>query len=254
MTTTVRKSSDLAKRVRRFLVRERRRDRDLSKLLECLDARRDLYLFGGVLRDIALYGIDKTESDIDLVWTAPGERLRSVLEENGSDYVQNRFGGFRVETGRWFVDLWRAEDTWAFREGGQEYRGVESLLDTTITNWESVLCRLDGYRVIHRVNYFEELDRRYLDVVFERNPNPLGMYVRIMRTYASRETAMLSPRAARVLGGALERYSYEDMRRYEEEHYRHQYVDEAVYKLFEERVCEAGPRGVELATRPGSLW
>ena len=253
MIRTARKSSDLAKRVRRFLWRERRRDRSLSSLLDCLESRRDVYLYGGVLRDIALYGISNVESDIDLVCVGSRDVVGAVVREDRFRFRENKFGGFRAETERWFVDLWHAEETWAFREGGCEYRGVESLLGVTITNWESILCRLDGHRLIHGENYFRDLNKRYLHVVLERNPNPLGMYVRIMRAYACKEAAVLSGKAAEVVGRGLQMYSFADIRAYESGHYRIQYIGEGVYELFRRRLMNPGSRPVELRGARGSL-
>ena len=236
MTRTATKSSDLAKRVKRFLSRERDRDRVLLHLLDCLNSLHDVYLFGGVLRDIALFGIERLESDIDLVSEGSRDQIRSVVEANRFRFTRNKFDGFRVETERWFVDIWSAEDTWAFRKGGRRYDGIESLLSTTITNWESILCRLNGCRLIHGENYFKDINDRYLHVVFDKNPNPLSMYVRILRTYAYKDTAVLSSKAAWVLNAALRTYSFEDLSAYERVHYPVPYIRRAVYELFRDRV------------------
>ena len=253
MTTTAKKSRDLTKRVRRFLLRERRRDEILGNLLDCLVSCQDVYLFGGVLRDIALFGISKLESDIDLVYTGTRDAISAVVRTNSFKVEKNKFGGARVETRYWFVDVWGAEDTWAFREGGCEYAGVRSLLDTTITNWESILYDMNRCKLIHRKNYFRDLNDRYLDVVYERNPNPLGMYVRIMRAYACKDASLLSNTAARVLSDALKVFSFEDIRRYERSHYHVQYVARGVYEHFRRHVGKPDLLPIELRRRRTSL-
>ena len=250
MARTATKSSDLVKRVKRFLSRERDRDRVLSRLLDSLD---DAYLFGGVLRDIALFGIGRLESDIDLVSESSRDQIRSVVETNRFRFRQNRFDGFRVETERWFVDIWSAEDTWAFRKGGCQYDGIESLLSTTITNWESILYQLNGCRLIHGENYFKDINDRYLHTVFDKNPNPLSMYVRILRTYACKDAARLSGKAAWVLNTALRRYSFEVLSAYERGHYSVPYIGHAVYDLFRDRVEKPGLLTVELRPPPRAL-
>ena len=98
MTSTAKKSSDLVKRVQRFLLRERRRDRVLSRLLDRLDSYWDVYLFGGVLRDIALNGISRFESDIDLVCVGAQDLAGLGVKENEFLLKKNKFGGFRVKT------------------------------------------------------------------------------------------------------------------------------------------------------------
>lgn len=253
MTGTVRKSSDLVKRVKRFLSRERERDRGLSSLLDILESCRDVYLFGGILRDIALYGITKLESDIDLVCVGSHASVSSMVERNGFRFEKNKFGGVRVETERWFVDVWNAEDTWAFREGGREYADVGSLLDTTITNWESILCSLNGCRLIHRDSYFRDLNERYLHVVFDKNPNLLGMHVRIMRAYACRHASVLSGKAAQVVAEALNAYSFEDLSAYEKEHYRYRYIVEDVYEHFKKCVRDPNLLPVQVRKAKTSL-
>lgn len=269
MTRTARKSSDLAKRVKRFLLRERKRDGVLSHLLDRLMSCQTVYLFGGVLRDIALYGISRLdapaeirqdllgqrqgESDIDLVCVGSRDLLDSAIAESSFEFRRNKFGGFRVETSSWFVDLWNAEDTWAFRRGGRQYNGVESLLDTTITNWESILFKLEGCRLIHGENYFRDLNERYLDVVFCENPNPLGMYVRILRTYACKDASVLSGKAARVLSTALAVHSFEEIRAYEGNHYRVNHIGKNVYDHLKAGVESPDLFPVELKKRRSNL-
>ena len=216
----------LAKRVTRFLSRERSRDSRLHELLEVLGAEGEAYLFGGVLRDIALFGVDAFMSDLDVVFVGPDEQLME-LERLGA--TKNRFGGFRIATDWWLVDLWEARQTWAFRSGVREYNGIESLLDTTITNWESVLYGLGGGRLVCREAYFEDLRRRYLDVVCEENPNALGMYVRLLKAYICKEASLLSVKAAETLAHGLEVYSLSDVNSYELEHYGRVFVSEADY-------------------------
>lgn len=256
MTRTARKPSDLVKRVRRFILRERKRDKVLAEFLDHLNSIQGVYLFGGVLRDIALYGISRLETDIDLVCDGARESIGSVVEESGLAFKTNRFGGFRIKTAHWFVDLWNARDTWAFREGGRRYDGVESLLGTTITNWESILFQLKGYRLIHAEGYFRDLNERYLHIVFDRNPNPLGMYVRVLRAYTCKDASVLSNRAARVLREALQKYSFEDLSDYEHAHYRAAHIGRKEYELFKEGIRKPSLLPVRLARPRGnlSLW
>lgn len=257
MTRIARKSDDLAKRIKRFLLRERKRDRVLSDLLDRLMRCQAVYLFGGVLRDIALYGISRLdESDIDLVCVGPSGSLYSAVAEGDFEFKRNKFGGFRVETDWWFVDLWNAEETWAFRRGGRQYGGVESLLDTTITNWESILFKLEGCTLLHGEDYFKDLNEGYLDVIFDRNPNPLGMYVRILRAYACKEASIFSSRAAKVLSAALDVHSFEDVSAYERNHYRVNHIAKSVYDRLKARVKSPDLFPVELGRRRAnfSLW
>ena len=224
------KASDLAKRVERFLERERHRDGALSSLLDDMSAC-PAYLFGGIVRDIAFDGIrdaDGVASDIDIVCGGRSSFIDHLMERAAGcqDVKRNRFGGYRVSTSRWQVDVWDIRSTWAFRTGQLSYQGPESILRTTITNWESILFRLDCSRVICRNGYFRDIERGYLDVVLEANPNPLGMYVRIMRAHADGRVSRLSERAANLLRQAMSAHSFEDFRSYESGHYGRRLIEE----------------------------
>ena len=114
--------------------------------------------------------------------------------------------------------------------------------------------RLSPRAVIHRENYFRDLNERYLHVVLDRNPNPLGMYVRIMRAYACKDASVLSSRAARVVSEALSAYSFEDMSAYERDHYQFQYIGEEVYEHFRKRVRKLDLLPIEIRKKKISLW
>ena len=167
----------LAKRVDRFLSREKKNDASLLHLLDKLPSASPAYLFGGAIRDIALFGNWYAfESDIDIVCDCQERQLVAFLEEfyTKEALKRNKFGGFRIKTRLWSVDIWPARHTWAFRQGILPYKGIRSLLDTTITNWESILFPLHGGPLICREGYFEDVLRGYLDIVLSKTPTQWG--------------------------------------------------------------------------------
>ena len=234
MIATVKKPSDLVKRIQRFLSTQRIRDKYLARLLDRLDTYPGAYLFGGALRDIALYGGSRFESDIDFVYTGSRTFVDSIMIDS-LPIEKNRFGGFRMKTAHWSVDIWSAEDTWAFQHRFRKYECIESLLDTTITNWESILYDIKKNKLFYKKDYFDDLNRRYLDVVLDSNPNPLGMYVRIIRTCICKDVSILSNRAFRLIKEAITHYSFEDIRSYERTHFQDSYVDRYTYDYFKNR-------------------
>ena len=227
---TAKNKKDLAKRVNRFLLREKNKDDRLTELLKSLESRLFLYLFGGVVRDIAMYGNIEEPSDIDIVYVEDiaADEIESLLN-TGFETERNRFGGFRISTKHWSVDLWSARNTWAIREGHCNYDGIHSLLNTTITNWESILYGINTGSVICNSDYFRNLQSRYVDVVCDKNPNSVGMYVRIARGFALGGAKRFSSRAVRVLRHGLNEYSFSDISSYERTHYRASFIDEATY-------------------------
>lgn len=245
-------ANKLTNRVRSFVEEERTRDAGLSRLLD--EVVPPAYLFGGVVRDLALYGkqdlLDRG-ADIDIVCGARGRGASMFFESLDArpGVVKNRFGGFRMTTDRWKVDIWPAAETWAFRDGHSKYVSVESLLETTITNWEAVLFRLDRGPLVYRPTYFEEICSGYLDIVLHDNPNQLGMYVRLVRACIAGPVFRLSGKARTVFKEAAEQYSFEDLRSYERGHYSRRYIEEADYQRIAESVLGEGAGDVRIQPR-----
>lgn len=230
-------ANGLAKKVKYFLAREKKRDASLLRLLNELPSVSPAYLFGGAIRDIALFGNRYAfESDIDIVCDCQERQLVAFLEGfyTKEALKRNRFGGFRIKTKLWSVDIWPARYTWAFRQGILPYKGIRSLLDTTITNWESILFPLHGGPLICREGYFEDVLRGYLDIVLFENPNPMGMYVRVLRSYADKGASEFSHRAVKVLRRAVSEHSFEEFASYEKAHYRNFYISSSIYRRIEE--------------------
>ena len=191
----------------------------------------DLYLFGGVLRDLALSGRKGFTSDIDIVvddddWT----HLVKYLRSHG--VTQNRFGGFRLKVNKWPIDIWTARETWAIREGLVEYHGIESLTETTILNWDAILLNWRTKRIICNPNYFRQIRGRVMDIVLTENPNPLGAAVRAFRHLCLKDAKELTIRAARYLADAAHEYPDETIVQSEIDSYRDSIIDPAILGFF----------------------
>ena len=227
MAQPARNASDLKRRVKRFLDKEREEDALLARLLDYLSQHTSVYLFGGVLRDIALYGISELNTDIDLVCE---DSLHDIeLSNEGIEVIRTKLGGFRTKTDHWMVDFWAVGDTWAFRNNIIEYQCIDSLLNTTITNWESILYGVADRRLLFREDYFRDINDLYLDIVLEANPNPLGMIVRIIRAYAYKDASELSIKAASRIEQALDQYTFRELSSYEKSHFNQGYIDQFLY-------------------------
>ena len=70
----------------------------------------DAYLFGGVLRDLALLGGRGFNSDIDVVVEGDWTSFKKYLDHLGA--YRNKFGGYRLDVASWKVDIWSARETW----------------------------------------------------------------------------------------------------------------------------------------------
>ncbi|MEX1198158.1 MAG: hypothetical protein WEB57_09885 [Pseudohongiellaceae bacterium] len=192
----------------------------------------DLYLFGGVLRDIALFGQRGFHSDIDLVVEGSWKACIPFLESLGAR--RNRFGGYRLFVGGWPVDIWNARETWAITEGHVSYRGIDSLLETTVLNWDAILMNWRTRRFVCHDNYLEMLRHRMMDVVLEYNSNPLGMAVRVFRHLCLKDAKSISIKAARYMTRCTRHYTYGQLVDSELGSYGNRFIEEAIYMMFRE--------------------
>lgn len=228
--TTAMDKSVLKKRLQRFFDPESKTRQDLCQFLNTLSDKIDVYIYGGVIRDIALHGVASFKSDIDIVFTGNETALDPIWGAYGAQ--RNNFGGRRLSVGHWQVDIWSAESTWAFKEGYKQFESIESMLDTTITNWDAILYHWKDEKIICKADYFKDLSNCYLDVVLDKNPNALGMYTRIMRYCAGKAAAKeVSPRVVHLLKLAFETYSKRELLEYEERSFKDRYLANAYERL-----------------------
>lgn len=236
MTVTAAKDKRiLKKRLKRFFNPERKNRQNLCDFLDTLSDDVDVYIYGGVIRDIALYGVDYFKSDIDIVFTGDESTLDSYWAIYEAE--RNNFGGHRLTVGHWQVDIWPAESTWAFREGYKHFVSIESMLDTTITNWDAILYHWKDQKIICKEDYFNDLSSYYLDVVLDKNPNMLGMCTRVMRYCAGKAAAKeVSPRVAHLLKQTLENYTKQTLLEYEERSFSDRYLESVYDRLAEDKM------------------
>ena len=165
----------------------------------------DLYLFGGILRDLALTGRKGFMSDIDLVvdgdWTHLVEYLKAI------GFTRNRFGGFRGRVDGWPIDIWNGRETWAIKAGLVQYRGIESLTKTTILNWDAILLSWRSKQIMCHPDYFQQIRDGVMDIVLKQNPNPLGATVRAFRHLCLKEARKLTVPAEKYLVESARKYS-----------------------------------------------
>ena len=127
-----------------------------------------VYIFGGLLRDLAIFGKKGFNSDVDVVVEGDWESCVSYLSSAGA--LKNKFGGFRLRVAGMPVDIWNARETWAVRKGLVEYRGISSLIDTTVLNWDAILMNWRTKNFVCQDQYIDQISERILDVVLLSQP------------------------------------------------------------------------------------
>lgn len=217
---------------------------DFLSFLSDLNPNGEMYLFGGLIRDVALYGKRGFASDIDVVIDGDWDVISDYLSGRGAK--RNRFGGFRFVFDGWPIDVWSAEETWAIKHGCIEYRGISSLTDTTILNWDSILMNWRTKNFIHPKTYFPQLVKRHLELVLEENPNPLGMAVRVFRHLCSKDASKVGPKALNYLCRISQSYSLESLQSHELISYGSTLIEPSIYTLFRRFSDEGGDLSARL--------
>jgi predicted nucleotidyltransferase len=190
----------------------------------------DVYLFGGILRDLALHGQRGFNSDIDLVVEGNWPNCATYLHKLGARH--NKFGGYRLTVAGWPIDIWNAKETWAIREGFVPYHGIISLTETTVLNWDAILMNWRTKIFVHRRTYIEAIRQRILDVVLQQNPNPLGMAVRVFRHLCLKDAMKITTSAATYLAKCAHTYSYQDLQNSELQSYGNSAIQAPIYRFF----------------------
>lgn len=170
----------LKKRLFRFFEEPPEERWEISSLVRNLNGLAEVFVFGGLIRDICFHGIRDFSSDVDLVVKVID---RDGFDElmNSQDVSRNRFGGYRIEFSRWQIDLWEFQNTWAFSEGLVVPVNDDSLLDTTFFNWDSIYYNVFSRQLSHSETYFDDVQKRFLDLKLMENPNRFGSFVRALR-------------------------------------------------------------------------
>ncbi|MFN0263371.1 hypothetical protein ACKTEK_05765 [Tepidamorphus sp. 3E244] len=198
------------KRIRRFFDEPMAERSAVARFIDEVSDCADVFVFGGALRDISLFGSPGFSSDVDtVVQVHDAEALVGLMGRYQA--VRNRFGGHRVRFGRWNFDVWEVSRTWAFAEGVVEAHSPLSLLETTFFNWDAILYDWRSGSLHHGENYFPDLSNKYLELVLQDNPNAVGALVRSLRTICSSDEIQTGPRLSAFVVGGLEDISNEEI-------------------------------------------
>lgn len=138
------------------------------------------YVIGGLVRDIAIYGLEqRPDSDLDLVIRCSPRRLEDFARSRGG--IKNRFGGFAVRTPAYRVDFWAFSRTWAKTAGHVKLRTPADLTQTTFFDWDAVVYGVSEHKLWAIERYLHRLHSGILDVNLSENPSRLGTLVRALR-------------------------------------------------------------------------
>jgi len=151
----------VAERLRRF-VRKLKKDDDLESFIGILNATGEAYLFGGAPRDVA-FGAGRLVNDLDIFVSGPVdiEQIRSV----GTFVKRTNFGGFRLVIGKYEVDVWELDKSYAFRFDASSYISTRNLLNSVCFSTDGIALSLKSGRSTVTSAFLASLRDRRLDFV-----------------------------------------------------------------------------------------
>lgn len=148
-------------------------------------------LYGGAARDISLHGPKASPRDFDLVVKAEStKRLRYELRHY--EPYRNAFDGFNFSLFGVPFDVWRLEDTWAFKKLAVPAPTMTDLLRTSFFNIENILIEFPSH-TIHDGGFIEGFATKTLELNLYDNPFP-GLALVRTAAFSKRFGLTIGPR------------------------------------------------------------
>lgn len=150
-----------------------------SAISKLLSEFKEIAVFGGAIRDVALGMNVNQASDIDIVVDAEEIELKKIFRHDFlHDYT--KFGGLRFKYHNRHYDIWSLKKTWAFKEGHVKCGTMEDLVRTTFFTIDAAYYTLPSHDLTCHARYFSDLEKKVLDINLEPNPNPSRMAKRAL--------------------------------------------------------------------------
>lgn len=170
-----------------------------AEILKKLELAGNVILIGGALREFLDHSKIQDLRDIDIIVDVKNEVQWSSFIESYS-LRTNRFGGHKIFCKGLLVDVWRIEQTWAFRENiiscsHNDY--IRLLPKTVFLNLDSIVYDWTSEKW-YKGKYLEGINSRVIDVVLEKNP---CLLLNIARAFAlkDRYRMSLSPKLSHLI-------------------------------------------------------
>lgn len=203
----------------------------MRRALHELEGLGPLVLIGGMLRDLALFGNADFRSDLDFVINpVDPELFDNKLMGMGASV--NRFGGYALKAGKWLIDVWPLQRTWARIAGHADVNGFEDLKRVTFFSCDSIIYDIYTNKISAPSDYFINLDRKILDINLRPNPNPHGNAVRAFR-YAMLKGFRWGPKLTEFVAEMIDEIGWDDLGQQEHRSYRTAFIPNLKRRDFE---------------------
>jgi hypothetical protein len=206
LSTKVAAAVALRERITRFLGNGTPWKKPLRYVIALIQERQwKAVIFGGVIRDLAVFGPAERPRDVDVVVSedVPNHELESAF---GKWIVRRtRFGGLHLLVDKWMFDIWNVAGTWGIIELGVAAT-FDVLPKTTFLNVEAIAAEIGTtkgqQRALYTHGFFEALESKSVEINLKENPFPALCVVRSLLT-AARLNFSIGP----ALGDYIVRYA-----------------------------------------------
>lgn len=172
---------DQAKSFKYFL-RDFLLDKDSWIVLNQIAQQTKVYIFSGVIRNFLLGEYRNRDLDIVLENIDGINLPLSYLRK--SHIFKNSFGGFKIRIENLMIDVWGLSHTWGLSQENLPFT-PENLIHTAFFNFSSIAYDFNNKCFIYDYPFIDFFIHRYMDVVFEPNPNTELCIVSTMHYYLS---------------------------------------------------------------------
>lgn len=131
----------------------------------------EVYIFSGVVRNFFIrYNGDIR--DLDIVVKAENDSLENLLST--LQYERNSFGGYKLIIDSLKVDLWRIENTWAYKTNkiNIDLFNFYTLPNTAFFNFSAIIFHYNNKKFIYNQGFLKFLKTKKIDLVLAENPMP----------------------------------------------------------------------------------
>jgi len=143
----------------------------VNDLIKYLEAKSNILLFGGSVRDYDENRFSIIPRDFDVVVDDLDENLEEIILMFGLAPQKNKFDGYKIRMNNLKIDIWKIQDTWAFKHNKVVYNSKKDLNKTVFLNIDSIFYDLNEDKLIdERFVDIEKTDM--IDIVLTSNPFP----------------------------------------------------------------------------------
>ncbi|WP_215113179.1 hypothetical protein [Exiguobacterium sp. s63] len=145
-------------------------------------------VFGGTVREAYFFNENISPRDFDLVLVDYKGNLYNDLLSLGYNTTKNKFGGIKIKVNNNSFDVWKIEETWAFKNNYVKFDSVEDLYKTVYLNIDGIFYDLNN-ELLYSEMFEEAIKTGEIDIVLSENPQEM---LNIMRAYKLRDEYRLS--------------------------------------------------------------